>query len=349
MNKARNILVIYTGGTIGMIKDVHTGILAPFDFSQLRKQIPELNQLSANVTAVSFEKPIDSSNMDLEHWQQLAKTIGDNYKLYDGFVILHGSDTMSYTASALSFMLKNLSKPVILTGSQLPIGVVRTDGKENIITTIEIASEHRDGVPVVSEVAIYFEYQLYRGNRTYKYNAEHFMAFRSPNYPTLAEAGVQIKFNIPALRQSQGGEFSVQLEMDNKIAVLTLFPGISRHIVEAATRIKDNKVLIVGTFGSGNAMTHSWFLELLRGAINDGLMVINVSQCRAGGVSQGRYETSAQLEKMGVISAGDMMIEAAITKSMHLLGSGLKGASFKEAFTTNLSGELTAPEVMDIV
>ncbi len=345
MNKARNILVIYTGGTIGMIKDARTGILAPFDFSQLQKQIPELNQLSANVSAVSFEKPIDSSNMDVEHWQQLARTIGDNYESYDGFVILHGSDTMSYTASALSFMLENLSKPVILTGSQLPIGVVRTDGKENIITSIEIASEHREGVPVVSEVAIYFEYQLYRGNRTYKYNAEHFEAFRSPNYPTLAEAGVQIKYNHAALRPAQEGKFSVNPEMDNKIAVLTLFPGVSRHIVEAATRIKENKVLIIRTFGSGNAMTHSWFLELLRGAIDDGLIIINVSQCRAGGVSQGRYETSAQLEKMGVISAGDMMIEATITKSMHLLGRGLSGTFFKKAFTTDLRGELTAPEL----
>ncbi len=347
MEKTRNVLVIYTGGTIGMIKDAHTGLLAPFDFDQLQLQIPELNQLTANVSAVSFEKPIDSSNMDLSDWQLLAEIIQREYENYDGFVILHGSDTMSYTAAALSFMLKNLAKPVILTGSQLPIGVVRTDGKENIITAIEIAADSFDNLPAVPEVAVYFEYQLYRGNRTYKYNAEHFEAFRSPNYPVLAEAGVNIRYNRNAIKKIRSTEtFAVLPAMDNSVAVLSLFPGISRHIIDAALHIPDNKVLIMRTFGSGNAMTHPWFLTALKGAINQGLIIINSTQCRAGGVSQGRYETSASLEKMGVISSGDMVIEASIAKSMHLLGKNLSKAEFKELFTSNICGELTVP-IMD--
>ncbi len=342
MTKKRNILVIYTGGTIGMIKDARTGILKPFDFNQLQKQIPELNQLSAQVTAVSFEKPIDSSNMDISHWTILAGIIKENYDSYDGFVILHGSDTMSYTASALSFMLKNLGKPVVLTGSQLPIGVVRTDGKENIITAIEIAADHRDGVPLVPEVAIYFEYQLYRGNRTCKYNAEHFEAFRSPNFPVLAQAGVRINYHREYIRPVPDKPFDTDVRMDNKIAVLTLFPGVSQYIVDAALKIPENQVLIMRTFGSGNAMTHPWFIEALESAVTNGLLVVNSTQCLAGGVSQGRYETSAALERMGVISSGDMVIEASITKSMHLLGNGLNEKDFRKQFTSDLCGELTA-------
>lgn len=341
MESERNVLVIYTGGTIGMIKDAHTGILAPFNFDQLQMQIPEISQISAKVSTISFEKPIDSSNMGLEHWTQLAEMVHDNYHDYDGFVILHGSDTMAYTASALSFMFQNLAKPVILTGSQLPIGMVRTDGKENFITSIEIASDYREGKPVVPEVCIYFEYQLYRGNRTYKYNAEHFEAFRSPNYPPLAEAGVHIKYNREAIRKVEQGEFSIDTRMNNHVAVLSLFPGISEHIIEAAMNIPRNQLLIIRTFGSGNAMTYPWFIHSLQQAIINGLMIVNVSQCQGGGVSQGRYETSSQLEKMGVISGGDMQIEAALTKGMHLIGKGLSGAEFAHEFTRNLRGELT--------
>jgi L-asparaginase len=343
MNKERKILVIYTGGTIGMIQDAATGLLAPFDFSRLEKQIPELNRLSAEVHAVSFETPIDSSNMGIAHWRKMAEIIKENYDSFDGFVILHGSDTMSYTASALSFMLENLAKPVILTGSQLPIGVVRTDGKENIITAIEIAADYENGLPVVPEVAIYFEYHLYRGNRTYKYNAEHFEAFRSPNYPVLASAGVHIQYNKNFINTPAEGKFGIDTRMENNITVLTLFPGISQHIIDAASSIKNNKVLIIRTFGSGNAMTDPQFLRAMERTMQHGVTLVNVSQCRAGGVTQGKYQTSAALQKMGVTPAGDMMIEAAITKSMHLLGKGYQGEEFSRYFTTDLRGELTTP------
>ncbi len=341
MSAQRNVLVIYTGGTIGMIKNAETGTLAPFDFTQLQKQIPEINQLSASVSTLSFEKPIDSSNMGLEHWQKLAGMIAVNYDDYDGFVILHGSDTMAFTASALSFMLQNLSKPIILTGSQLPIGVVRTDGKENFITSIEIASSYAQGKAMVPEVAIYFEYQLYRGNRTYKYNAEHFEAFRSPNYPQLAKAGVHIKYNSEHIRPSLE-KLRLDTRMDNHVAVLTLFPGMSPAMVRAGLQVAENKVLIMRTYGSGNAMTHPWFLDALEDAIKSGLIIINVSQCRGGGVSQGRYETSKHLAGLGVLSGGDMIIEAAITKAMHLLAVSSDLADFKRWFTTDLRGELTA-------
>lgn len=341
MEIERSVLVIYTGGTIGMFQDAETGILAPFDFDHLQLQIPEINQLPTKVSAISFDAPIDSSNMNLSHWTRIAEMVEENYDAYDGFVILHGSDTMAYTASALSFMFSNLSKPVIFTGSQLPIGVVRTDGKENFITALELASDYRDGKAVVPEVAIYFEYRLYRGNRTYKYHAEQFEAFRSPNYPPLAEAGVHIKYNFENIRQPTGGPFSINTRMDNRVAVLTLFPGISEYIVEAALNIPRNNLLIIRTYGSGNAMTDHWFIDALEAAIDRGLVVVNVSQCQGGSVLQGRYQTSSQLERMGVISGGDMQIEAALTKAMHLIGSGLSGGEFALAFKTNMRGELT--------
>lgn len=341
METERSVLVIYTGGTIGMFQDAETGILAPFDFDHLQEQIPEINQLHARVSTLSFDVPIDSSNMNLEHWTHIAGMVYDNYDAYDGFVILHGSDTMAYTASALSFMFNNLSKPVILTGSQLPIGVVRTDGKENFITAVEIASDYRNGVPVVPEVAIYFEYQLYRGNRTYKYNAEHFEAFRSPNYPPLAEAGVHIMYHTEYIRKPAEEPFFIDTRMDNHVAVLTLFPGVSEHIVEAALNIPRNRLLIIRTYGSGNAMTSSWFLDALEAAIDRGLAIANVSQCQGGGVLQGRYETSSHLERMGVLSGGDMQIEAALTKAMHLIGCGLEGGEFALAFKKSMRGELT--------
>lgn len=341
MNTDKNVLIVYTGGTIGMIKDAMTGILLPFNFSQLQQQIPELNQLAIKLNAVSFEDPIDSSNIQPHHWTQIALIIEEHYDAYDGFVVLHGTDTMSFTASALSFMLKNLAKPIILTGSQLPIGMVRTDGKENIITAIEIAADYDGEEARVPEVAVYFENELYRGNRTYKYNAEHFDAFHSPNYPPLAEAGVHIKYNSQYIQKANGLAFGIDTRMNNKVAVLTLFPGVSQHIVRAALDVTENKLLILRTFGSGNAMTDDWFLSAIEEAIQNGLLVINVSQCVGGGVLQGRYETSAGLSQMGVISAGDMLIEAAITKSMHLLGQGLTGADFAHSFSHNLMGEMT--------
>lgn len=341
MESKRKVLVIYTGGTIGMVQDHATGRLIPFDFATLRKQIPEIMSLSAEVSSMSFEEPIDSSDMDLTHWTRMARLIEEQYDRYDGFVILHGSDTMAYSASALSFMCINLSKPIILTGSQLPIGMVRTDGKENIITAIEIAADYRRGRPVVPEVAIYFEYMLYRGNRTFKYNAEHFEAFRSPDYPELAEAGIDIRYREEYIRMPKRGKFRIETEFDNRVAVLTLFPGISRHIVEAALTIEDNRVLILRTFGSGNALTAPWFVNALKEAIASGLIIINVSQCRGGSVRQGRYSTGAALEEMGVVAGGDIQFEAAVCKAMYLLPRATDAAEFARLFATDLRGELT--------
>jgi len=343
MANKRKVLVIYTGGTIGMMQDAETGTLAPVDFQKLADRVPEVNQIDVELGAVAFAEPIDSSNMELSHWQKLAGLIEQNYSAYDGFVILHGSDTMAYTASALSFMLINLAKPVILTGSQLPIGMVRTDGKENIITAIEIASDYQNGSPVVPEVAIYFEYQLYRGNRTFKYNAAHFDAFRSPNYPTLAQAGIEIAYDRAAIMKMPTEAFRTKPAMDNRVAVLTLFPGVSKHIVEAALHIPDNKALIIRTYGSGNAMTYHWFSKALLEASLDGLILINATQCLAGGVSTGRYQASKALEDAGVISAGDMVLEATITKAMYLLGAGLSGEEFRKDFLKNSRGERTLP------
>lgn len=344
MKTARKVLVIYTGGTVGMVQDYETNRLVPVDFTDLEHQIPEVKNLSAEITTKSFSKPLDSSNVGPKHWSILANLIKDSYDEFDGFVILHGSDTMAFTASALSFMFVNLSKPVILTGSQLPIGMVRTDGKENIITAIEIASDYHNGKPRVPEVAIYFEYLLYRGNRTFKYNAEHFEAFASPNYPLLAEAGVHIRYNSEFINPPSDLLFRIETELDNHVAILTIFPGIARTIVKAAVNIEHNKVLVVRTFGSGNAMTDDWFLEALQEGYRDGLIIINATQCRVGGVHQGKYEASGTLADIGLISAGDMQLEAVVAKSMYLLGQGLNREEFETYFTQNLRGELTADQ-----
>lgn len=342
MKSDKKVLVIYTGGTIGMVQDYKSNRLKPFDFSDLSAKIPEINNLSAEVETISFEKPLDSSNIGPEHWAILARMIKNAYEEYDGFVILHGSDTMAYTASALSFMFVNLSKPVVLTGSQLPIGVVRTDGKENIITAIEIACDYQYGKPIVPEVSIYFEYRLYRGNRTFKYNTEHFEAFESPNYPILAEAGVRIKYNHEFINPPSSLPFRIETEWDNRVAVLTIFPGISEHIVKAAVNIPENKVLIIRTFGSGNAMTRRWFLDAIAEGKDRGLIMINASQCRGGGVNQEKYAASGELADLGIVSAGDMQLETVITKSMYLLGQRLSRKEFTAYFTSNLRGELTA-------
>ncbi len=341
MNKKRKVLVIYTGGTIGMMQDPATGILAPVDFRVLSDHVPEVSRLDAELSAISFETPIDSSDMGLEHWQKLAEIIRDNYGQHDGFVVLHGSDTMAYTASALSFMFSNLSKPVILTGSQLPIGMVRTDGKENVITAIEIASTYINGVAAVPEVAIYFEYQLFRGNRTFKFNAEHFDAFVSPNYPLLAEAGINIKYNSAAIRPAGEGPLQLETNFKNEIGILTLYPGISRDIIKTALSIGHMKVVVLRTYGSGNAMTAPWFLDELKEAYDRGKYIINSSQCRAGSVTQGRYMTSAGLSAIGLISAGDMMLEAVLTKSMFLLGNTPSRTDFKKLFEMDIRGERT--------
>lgn len=342
MQKKTNILLIYTGGTIGMVKDYKTGALKAFNFEELIKNIPELDQLDCTLKGVSFEKPIDSSNMNPDYWAQIASIIETHYKENDGFVVLHGSDTMSYSASALSFMLEHLDKPVIFTGSQLPIGDLRTDAKENLITSIEIAALQEKGKPVVQEVGLYFEYKLYRGNRTTKINAEHFEAFASLNHPPLVESGVHLKVNpgFLAKRPVKNKPLVVHKTMDNRVAILKLFPGLNRNVLHSILNIPDLRALIMETYGAGNAPMDDWFLEELKTAVKKGLHIINVTQCSGGSVFMGHYETSEKLKEMQLINGKDITTEAAVTKAMYLLGTGVPDKLFKTIFETPLRGEM---------
>ncbi|WP_298473771.1 asparaginase [uncultured Maribacter sp.] len=339
--KGNRILLIYTGGTIGMVKDYETGSLKAFNFDELLNNIPELNQLDCDIETYSFDKPIDSSNMNLEHWVHIASVIEDNYTTHDGFVVLHGSDTMSYTASALSFLLENLRKPVIFTGSQLPIGDLRTDAKENLITSIQIAALKEKGKSVVQEVGLYFEYKLYRGNRTTKINAEHFEAFSSLNHPPLVESGVHLKvFKENLFRPKAMKKFFVHKRLDNNVAVLKLFPGLCPKVLQSVLQISGLKALILETYGAGNAFTEDWFLDELKKAIKNNLFIINVTQCSGGSVIMGQYETSKAMLDMQVINGKDITTEAAITKLMYMLGNGVTTKSFKTIFETSLRGEM---------
>jgi len=336
-----SLLIIYTGGTIGMIKDPKTGSLRPFNFDGVYDQIPELKRFHYHLEFHCFDPLIDSSDMHPGHWVQLAEVIEKNYEAFDGFVVLHGSDTMAYTASALSFMLENLNKPVIFTGSQLPLGVLRTDGRENFITAIELAAASEDNTPLIPEVCIYFENHLLRANRTMKYNAENFNAFVSPNYPELADVGVYIKYNRHQILKPNFKKLKVHKKLDNRVAILKLFPGISQNVVEAVLNIPDLRAVILETFGSGNATTDPWFIATLEQAIKKGLHVINISQCPAGEVEQGKYDTSLALKNIGVISGGDMTTEAALTKTMYLLGENPSPEKFRVIMNLPLKGEIT--------
>jgi L-asparaginase len=335
-----SILIIYTGGTIGMVNDSKTGTLIPFDFEQIQNNVPELARLDYQLSVHSFDPILDSSNMHPKIWTELAELIKEKYNEFDGFVILHGSDTMSYTASALSFMLQNLAKPVVLTGSQLPIGEIRTDAKENLITALEIAATKKDGKAMLPEVAVYFDFQLFRGNRSIKNDSEKFEAFSSPNYPILAEAGVNLDFFSNYILPIPTKEFQIHTKFNSNIGVLKMYPGITENAVRAITESKVDAI-VLESFGSGNTTTADWFIACLQEAISSDKIIVDISQCNGGSVQLGKYETSRKLQKMGVLSGYDMTFEATVTKLMYLMGKGLALDEIKKIMEISIAGELT--------
>lgn len=323
-----------------MVNDSKTGTLIPFDFEQIQNNVPELARLDYQLSVHSFDPILDSSNMHPKIWTELAELIKEKYNEFDGFVILHGSDTMSYTASALSFMLQNLAKPVVLTGSQLPIGEIRTDAKENLISALEIAATKKDGKAMVPEVAVYFDFQLFRGNRSIKNDSEKFEAFSSPNYPILAEAGVNLDFFSNYILPIPTEEFQIHTKFNSNIGVLKMYPGITENAVRAITESKVDAI-VLESFGSGNTTTADWFIACLQEAISSDKIIVDISQCNGGSVQLGKYETSRKLQKMGVLSGYDMTFEATVTKLMYLMGKGLALDEIKKIMEISIAGELT--------
>ncbi|MCK9180818.1 MAG: asparaginase [Bacteroides sp.] len=342
----KSILIIYTGGTIGMINDSKTGALCPFDFDRIAKEVPEINEFDFKIDTITLPKLIDSSDQNPEVWASICDIIIKNYDKHNGFVVLHGTDTMSYSASALSFMLNDLKKPVIFTGSQLPIGMIRTDGKENLITALEIAAAERDGFPIVPEVCILFGSKLYRGNRTTKINSERFDAFKSYNYPVLAEIGIHIHYNYDAINYSYDNKtISASTKFCTDIAILKLFPGINTNVVDAILNIPFLKGVVLETFGSGNAPTSLDFLDKIKKANDRGIVIFNVTQCQGGSVEMGRYETSREMLNIGVVSGYDITTEAAVTKMMYLFGQGLAISDIKSLLNFNFRGEIAKKHI----
>ena len=335
----RKVLLIYTGGTIGMEKDYETGSLVPFNFENIFSKIPEMKLIECEVSVHPFRKPLDSSDMGPEQWKIIADYIGKNYENYDGFLILHGTDTMAYTASALSFMLKGLKKPVILTGSQLPIGDLRTDAKENLLTSLYYASLYENNEAVIQEVAVYFEYKLLRGNRTLKFSAEYFDAYQSPNYPLLGQSGVHLNVDKEALfRCKSNVPFSVDLHISQEVLFWRIFPGMT---MEMFSELPKMKVLILQVFGSGTIFSSAKTEETLKKIRDKGAEIVVVSQCVSGGISFGKYENSNIFSKIGAISGNDITAESAITKAMHLIDNPNYIGTFAENFAKDLRGEMT--------
>jgi L-asparaginase len=342
VEKENAVLLLFTGGTISMSEDPATGALKPIDFDRLQELMPEIKQTGIKIKSIPFLPLIDSSDIQPDTWEKLAGIIADNYDEYDGFVVLHGTDTMAHSASALSFMLENLSKPVIFTGAQLPVGMMRSDAKENLLTAIEIASAKENGQAVVPEVCIFFEDTLFRGNRTTKKNAEHFNAFNSYNYPPLAKAGVHIKYYRTYIRYPEpGARLRLRTRVDRNVAILKLFPGITKETVHAILNIPGLKAVVLETFGAGNAPRRSWFYEELKAATGSGIIIINKSQCSTGAVEMGRYETSLNLVNAGILSGHDCTTEAIVAKLMHLLGEYDSIDTVKHLLSESIRGEMT--------